>query len=379
MSKWGKDVSFVLPALHGGGVERVFLELSRGMAQRGLSVELVVAGGDGVLTSQVDGRVTLIDLGVPPRLRLLRAYVPLSAHFARTRPRWVIPVWGYFDFVPLRAAWSAGASVLFVLHSTTDYFEDLPPLKRRFALWSAKRSLQALLKREGEGKGLVGGVSRGVLQDFAVRFGLPLQSKEVFPNPLDAERVLSLAQAPCPHPWAQKGRPFFAAVGRLHPHKGFDLLLQAFACFKAGDREGHGLLLLGEGPERGRLEGLAASLGLGEEVSLPGFFPNPYPCLRQAKALVMTSVYEGFAMVLLEALALGIPIIAAQAKGGVAEALGNGRFGLLVSRSPEAVADAMGRVASGQYPAPSRGDVDRHLDWHRLERVVEFYLSRMGF
>lgn len=65
MSKWGKDVSFVLPALHGGGVERVFLELSRGMAQRGLSVELVVAGGDGVLTNQVDGRVTLVDLGVP--------------------------------------------------------------------------------------------------------------------------------------------------------------------------------------------------------------------------------------------------------------------------------------------------------------------------
>lgn len=195
-------------------MERVFLDLAKGMAQRGLRVEVVVAGDEGPLRKGVPPGVSLVSLGLSPRFRLVRAYPFLQEYLARTRPAWVLPAWDYFDPVPLRAAWHAGASTLFVLHNTPDYYDDLPPLKRRLALWGARWSLQELLKREERGQALVGGVSQGVLEEFERRFALPLKNKEVFPNPIDLGRVYALAEAPCPHPWAAEGRPFFLAVGR---------------------------------------------------------------------------------------------------------------------------------------------------------------------
>ncbi len=378
----GKDaerthVGFLLPALYGGGVERVFLDLAKGMAQRGLRVEVVVAGDEGPLRKGVPPGVSLVSLGLSPRFRLVRAYPFLQEYLARTRPAWVLPAWGYFDPVPLRAAWHAGASTLFVLHNTPDYYDDLPPLKRRLALWGARWSLQELLKREERGQALVGGVSQGVLEEFERRFALPLKNKEVFPNPIDLGRVYALAEAPCPHPWAAEGRPFFLAVGRLHPQKAFDLLLEAFALFRRGWGEDVRLLILGEGPDRQRLEALRQALGLAGVVDLPGFATNPYPCFRRATAFLLTSFYEGFGLVLLEALALGVPVVAARSRGGAREALGNGAWGLWTERSPEALAQAMAKALHGEVPVPSAQELRDHLDRHSLENVTAHYLRRM--
>lgn len=93
----------------------------------------------------------------------------------------------------------------------------------------------------------------------------------------------------------------------------------------------------------------------------------------------MTSEYEGLSLVLLEALALGVPVIAAEAKGGVAEALGNGMFGLMVPRSADALALAMERVASGNHRVPSREEVLPHLERYTVDAAVKHYMCKMGF
>lgn len=370
------DVALVLPALRGGGVERVFLDLARGFADRGLRVDLVVAASEGPLVNQVPPQVSLVNLGVPRRGRLLRSYPYLRRYFRQRSPSWVIPVWGYFDIIPIMAALQEDVRVLWLLHNTPEYLKDLPSLKRQLAIKAMRFALSSGLRWEQKGAMVLGAVSRGVLEAFSEEFALPLRDKAVLPNPLDLDRVCKLAEETPEHPWPQQGVPYFLAVGRLHPQKGFSLLLEAFARFKETDKRGHKLLILGEGPDRPFLISLRDTLGLNGEVDLPGFVENPYPYFRQAKAFVMTSTYEGFPIVLLEALALGCPVIAVQARGGVSEALEHGRYGILVPRSPEDLAEAMERMVA--HPFPDNRDRLQHLDRHRLEKVVEVYLRHLN-
>ncbi len=312
-------VAFLLPSLRGGGVERVTLELSRGLVKSGLGVDLVLGKAEGPLMGQVPPGVRIVDLGLSQRLRLVRAYFPLKKYLRQNRPDWFIPVWDFLEFVPLQAAWSTGIRTLMVLHNTTDCISALP-LVKRFLAWPTMR--------------------------------------------------LSLRGT-----WARKRRGL--AVGRLHPQKGFDLALEAIALLKR-----HGLkvrlLILGEGPENERLLALRRRLGLEGDVEFGGFAPNPYPFIKRAKGLVMSSVYEGLPLVLLEALALGTPVVAARGKGGIGEALGEGRFGLLVERTAEGLAQGIARVMRGDYPRPSPEALQAHLSVYSLQNSVRAYLEAMG-
>jgi UDP-N-acetylglucosamine:LPS N-acetylglucosamine transferase len=124
----GPDVAFVLPALHGGGVERVYLDLAGGLEAKGLRVDMVLAKAEGVFLSHMPEGVGLVDLGVPRKLRLLRAYGALRAYLQERRPRVVVPVWDYLDAVPLWASWENGLPVLWVSVSVKAYsnlFEEI--------------------------------------------------------------------------------------------------------------------------------------------------------------------------------------------------------------------------------------------------------------
>ena len=122
--------------------------------------------------------------------------------------------------------------------------------------------------------------------------------------------------------------PVILAVGRLAPQKDFLTLLQAFALLRARVRAR--LVILGEGVGRQRLEKRVAELGLSGHVLMPGFHPNPYACMARARVFVLSSAYEGFPNVLVEALACGANIVATDCRSGPAEILDNGRFGRLV-------------------------------------------------
>ena len=119
------------------------------------------------------------------------------------------------------------------------------------------------------------------------------------------------------------------AVGRLDRQKGHDLLIRAFAALGRG-REGWRLVILGEGPERSSLERLALTLGLGCEVIMPGVVREPAEWLYKAGLFVLPSRYEGFPNSLLEAMACGCAVIAADCPSGPGEIVSHGQNGLLV-------------------------------------------------
>jgi len=131
------------------------------------------------------------------------------------------------------------------------------------------------------------------------------------------------------------------AVGRLTFEKGFDILIRAFAV-SGLSAQGVTLTILGEGPERTALTHLAASLGVGDAVLLPGLVSDPERWMAQAAIFVLPSRYEGFPNVLLEAMAMGCAVIAADCDSGPRNIVRHGTDGILVPpEDVDALADAL--------------------------------------
>ena len=114
-------------------------------------------------------------------------------------------------------------------------------------------------------------------------------------------------------------------------------MLEAFALLKR-EMPDVALCIAGEGSQRRMLEGRARTLGV--ELFMPGHV-NPYPLMRKAAVLALTSRYEGFSLVLVEGLALGLPIVAVYCPSGPAEVLENGSFGRLVEADATRIARAL--------------------------------------
>jgi glycosyltransferase involved in cell wall biosynthesis len=170
-------------------------------------------------------------------------------------------------------------------------------------------------------------VSAGLV-DSLLEIGVPRKNIAVVLNGLDCEGVLALARQTPSIP-LPAGR-FIVGVGRLQAQKGFDLLIRAHAAALAGGAPPHTLLIIGDGGDRNALVALAAELGVADSVELPGFVDNPHAINARADVFMMSSRWEGFSLVIAEALTAGIPIIAANCVSGPSEILEEGRFGDLV-------------------------------------------------
>jgi len=161
-------------------------------------------------------------------------------------------------------------------------------------------------------------------------------------NGVDRAAALQAAAAPCPHPWLVEGVPTVLAIGRLRPQKNFDRLIEAVARARPARRLR--LIILGGGPEdeRRRLAAAGDAAGLGEDLLLAGETDNVFAWLARADAFALPSLWEGSSMALLEALAVGVPVVAARQAGDAEGVLAGGRCGLLVDgRDVESLADAL--------------------------------------
>ncbi|KQX20908.1 MULTISPECIES: glycosyltransferase [unclassified Sphingomonas] len=154
------------------------------------------------------------------------------------------------------------------------------------------------------------------------------------PSGVDVDQARALALAPSPHPWFDEDVPVVLGIGRLRPQKNFALLIEAVGAARAERRLRLAILGSGSGSgsgdERARLEDCAARAGLGEDFLLAGESANVFAWAARAGVFVLPSRWEGSSVALLEAMAVGAPVIASRRAGDAAQVLDEGRHGLLV-------------------------------------------------
>ncbi len=327
-----KKFAFFLPGLYEGGAERIMLNLAQGIAEKGYPVDLVLSKAEGPFMNQIPGCVHLVDLNCP---RVLASLPALVRYIRQERPSALLSVlhanlnalWAYrLAGVPMRLVLAEHNTLSSVAKGEYDIrFHIYPTAARWFYPWS-----DAIVA-----------VSDGVAKDLAQTIRMPLERIQVIYNPIVTPELFEKSQAKLDHPWYQPGQPpVMLAIGRLTAQKAFDVLLKAFAEARK-ERELH-LVILGEGEDRAALEAQAQELGLSEEVRIPGFVSNPYPYIAGAAAFVLSSRWEGLPTVLVEALALGTPIISTDCPSGPREILQGGKLGRLVPvENPHELAQAM--------------------------------------
>ena len=178
-------------------------------------------------------------------------------------------------------------------------------------------------------------VSDRVKESFLHLFGAP--PAIVLHNVIDENEIMAKAGNP-----ANPNKFTFLCVGRLSHEKGIDRLLDACCRLKEDHLDFH-LQILGDGPQRTKLESQIQALGLENQVSLLGFRDNPYPYMKAADCIVCASRYEGFSTVVTEALILGKPVVTTPCSG-MDELLGDSEFGLITEDSVDGIYLGMKRM-----------------------------------
>ena len=357
------DVALFLPSLAGGGAERVFVDLANEFSARGLHVDLVLATAEGPYLEQVSSAVRVVDLKAS---RILRALLPLVRYLRAERPVAMLSALDHANVVAVLARRLAGGATRCVIS-----MRSVPTEVYRRAGSAGSRLLLRFMKFAYHFADAIIANSNAVALDLSRLLCVPVDDIHVIHNPLNLARIEEESRVPLAHDWFRDGAPpLVLGVGSLAPLKDFETLIRAIAIV----RQHHAcrLVILGEGPDRKKLEAVARGIGVGNHVLMPGFVPNPFAWMRRARVFVSSSLTEGFPNALMQALALGLAIVSTDAVGGSAELLENGRWGRLV---PVGKAGAMAAAIADCLDAGPNPDARRRAADFSHERVANRFLE----
>jgi glycosyltransferase involved in cell wall biosynthesis len=351
----------------GGGIQRVMLNLAGGLAQAGWKVDLVVVQAVGPLRRRV-----------PPACRVfyLRArhaswsLLSLAGYMRAERPSALLSSQTHLNVAAVLARllsrWQG--RLLLGEHIALDQASSHP-------MNAADRLLPFLARVFYPRSDGIILVSRGAADGFIRTTHLPPAMVRVIYNPIVDAILDEQSRMPPGHAWySDSSVRVILAAGRLVPQKDFQTLLKAFALLLPAMPKLK-LIILGEGRERSRLEALATQLQIRDEVALPGFAGNPHAHMAHAALFVLSSRWEGFANVIVEALACGTPVVATDCPSGPAEILESGVYGELTPVGDvRALAEAMRRaLVQPRAPALLRR---RALDFS-VGKIVPQYMEAL--
>ncbi|MBR3306159.1 MAG: glycosyltransferase [Lachnospiraceae bacterium] len=312
-----KTVAVLVQNLHNGGAERMAANLSLELSKH-YRVYMIVFDGEGAIYP-CGGK--LIDLKVPPivkgsslkrigntilrvrKLRYLKKKLSIDCCISHMEGANLVNILS-----------RRGDKVLCVYHSMPSMCESgsfLNKCLHRFIGQGADRYLT---------------VSKPAEEDMADSFGVDRRKLGCIYNFCDLEKIASKKEEPLDdrsEAFYKMHNNVIVHAGRMIPLKAQHRLIEV--CKRLRD-EGmnSGLVILGEGEERKRLEKLASSLGIKEHVFMPGEVENPFPYIKRADVFALCSVFEGLPMVLIEALSCGCPVVSMDMKSGAREILAPG-------------------------------------------------------
>jgi glycosyltransferase involved in cell wall biosynthesis len=363
-----RKVAFVIGSLGVGGAERVFLTLLRHLDRKLFEPHLILRHRHGELVAEIPEDVALHALDVAGRPWTLSAVLVLMWRFIRVvrsiHPHAILTCGG-MNIASVAARPFLPRDTRVIVRESSVLSVRLRSDTRHPRLWAwlyrqVFRRANAIICQS---ESMVGDINS---------FGVPRRRAIRIYNPLDVEMIAKLSERGG-NPY-QGAAPQLVAAGRLSREKGFDLLLAAMPRVIESLPRAR-LAIVGSGPRKDELTEQAQALGLAEVVSFRGFQQNPWPYLRYADLLVLPSRREAFGNVLLEALALGTPVVAADCPGAIREIYGDHPAVRLVPpEDPVALAEAIiERCKSGAVaPTGARSD-DDPLAKFAVRHIVDQY------
>lgn len=362
-------ISILLPNLQGGGAERVNLDLAHEFSRQGHSVSFVLMQATGEYLPEAEKHFAVHDLG---KKRMRQFPFALTRHLRGHRPdALLVAMWPLTTIAAVSARLSGFRGPIVVSEHAL--------LSAQYAEWGrwhhiALRSSLAIGHRCATARV---GVSEGVVDDIARLARIPKSAFRAIHNPVvsrppPSQQMIAATDAL----WGVQNGGRILSVGRFKPVKNHQLLLHAFK--QINDRPDARLMFLGTGQDEKMLRSLASQLGLADRVIFAGFHLDPTPFYMTADLFALSSNYEGFGNVIVEALACGTPVVSTDCPSGPAEILENGRFGTLVP-----VNDAAALGAAMVASLSSRHDTEalkrRAADFapkHAAERYLELLTSK---
>lgn len=328
-------VLICIPNLHGGGAERVALQLFRGLDRDSFSPVLFIHERQGALLRALEGdtRDIIFQHDEPYRRGHLLGSLRGTIAAARRADVIIGANEGRAAFLAILAARITGKPLILWLHTNWTEFRHKVSWRQMFALRQFNRADAIVACSDGASAAFADIVPQGATKLSTIRNGSPII------------RVQAQALEPVePQHEALFDRPVVVNVGRLSPEKGHDILIRAHALLREQGVD-HRLMIVGEGDLRGNLLALAEELAVSDTVHLLGFQDNPYRYVARATVFALSSRIEGFPLVLVEAMACGTPIVASDCPSGPREVLEDGAYGPLVPvENPAALAEALGAV-----------------------------------
>jgi glycosyltransferase involved in cell wall biosynthesis len=337
----GKRLAFLLPDMRGGGAERVALTLMADFVERGYEIDLLLCEAAGELLPLLPPSIRVVDLRAP---RIRNAILPLRRYLRERKPLAMqVSMWP-LTAVAVIAHRLAGSTARLVL-------SDHVALSKQYgASAGTMRLLSASTKLLYPLADATVVVSEDAAADLAMISGIRREDLEVVYNPVPAPAVIE-GTPDIEAMWGSSGKRILT-VGSLKEQKNHLLLIRSFARLRR--KLDAKLMILGGGELLPKLQAEAASEGVAEDVIFPGFSVDPWPFYASADLFALSSDYEGYPLVMIEAMRAGLPVVSTDCRSGPREILGGGDYGELVPcGDAEALADAMA-AALGKRHDPKR-------------------------
>lgn len=361
-----KHVALYTFSLDGGGAERVYLQLATNLIEKGFKVDLVLVSAKGTYLQYLPSEVRVIDLKCRHAITSLFSLV---IYLIKNKPSVLLSTQHYPNAIALLASKISlfkGKTIIRQANMLMPFLENKSGFVEKTMHWLLMR----LSKQASE----VITLNKTMADEFHQLTRMSKSKIHIINNPVNYKSIKLNSKLPVNHRWLQESEniPVIIAVGRFYEQKNFKFLINSFA--ELLKKRVVRLIIIGDGPLRPDFEVLVNKLAIDEFVDMPGFQENPYAYMSKASVFVLSSSWEGFPNVLVEAMACNTPVIATDCPGACAEILENGKWGELVTvdNIHELVRALENVLTRHKHP-----NVQLRIQDFEINKIVEKYIKVM--